>query len=201
MHFPVLLIVPKTIIDKGQTAIVNYVDLIISKYHYSIIVPPYIAKTHEQLQSHAHQLGYTDFNEYLACEHNSSDINEFGDLISTDNPTTIYDGYCFGGRYTGVINGIDIYEARNQRYDQYLNHVMRNVCQMKDFIETEYDERFNVAPLLIYDDKLELHEEFFDQGKYQYNELLISLNGWKKYFSQKLLEFNSDSIIMLDCHL
>jgi hypothetical protein len=105
-HYVVLVIVPHDIFIKGHIAVKQYINDIMHQYSENIEVNPYIIYTHEEIknkyESERENGNKDSLKEYIRLmSDNEKNLDENGNIMSTNNPNSLYDWFEIGGRWDG----------------------------------------------------------------------------------------------------
>lgn len=201
MHFPVLIIIPRTIYEEGYTNIRSYIYSQISDLRLGIRVDPYILKHHDKLYNEfiiENKLNkYKSLEDYIQNNYDAYlDYNK--NLISTENPKGICDWFEIGGRWDGVLCDNIIKE----------DMIDDNMC------ESEYELKNNLTTIRNILDKLTKNNDIYptiidcnnniitkiDYPRYGI-KCLMSDDEWKTIYQQTLYDNIDEYVVNLDCHI
>ncbi len=185
-HYIVFIIVPYDIYIQGIDVIKKYINEKMYHYDKNLDVKPYIYMTREELLKE-----YEQYKSKVSChqtfesftEHYNFDVN--GNVISTDNPKSLYDHYEIGGRWRGILDKKDNMNGDSIKISKYIE--IYNTDKEDNLVNHVIDRNGN------------LHAKYEMQSLDTYTNPKEN-DEWQSEFENLMNDNRDDYFVCIDCH-
>lgn len=201
-HFIILIIIPRKIYLQGNTAIENYISLVLHSYGEDYEVEPYIIHTHDELVQEYDEYKSQDATRYQNLEEFVTNyygykLDPDGNAISTVNKDAIYDYYTVGGRWDGILTGNIQQSCNGFNYSDKHHTVENNSILVANLIQKYHAA--NEIYHTVFDRNGNMHK-CEDIGWFGASAKVKEQDEWKKEYLQILKDAKNDHVVNLDAH-